>query len=589
MEYWRVCTPCNKHFGFERSYIRHLKYSSAHTQTRCYACSICGQLFLRDDVRKRHELKGRCHSHPRSPGLQQNVPAKRDYVEIEIEGDEEDANPVRTKTLCRPVATGIGSSTHEHESKELHPLLGELNNEDCDELNELARLVDDFNNFGEVSVAGSRRMEIEGFTAPSSTADRYVVDWDMDILHDSARQIEISGSPENEPLYPTDVPELSRGSSAASRHSTSDLDETDDAAANIFFHLQRDDIFGINTEGALNASDTPKSNIRLNKAATRCTICKRDYERDVNDLRKHFYQHLEELKQNRHACEVCDIGFAHKRDLDYHLRAAGNGTCGFSFIHAAACTGHHPPQEKNEDVDINDHDRCRFGLLLREWEQSQLHLHQSSVQHVIKLSDLSRGLSLLSTRSSPLRQSIISLVYSLKSFTSEHHDTNQNAKLNEIDKGLARLHVGKVGSLFRKKLKPREAMREAAERGDFAAVESLLGQGGDILLHAAVRQDSDLIVKELLKAGVHPDCRVDLALAEPDLPLTLRGAVQPSLLFKTTPLIRAAAVGSHAAAMVLIAAGADINIIEIDGTTALGAAIASSRGGIVDILSERIQ
>ncbi|KAK5739286.1 hypothetical protein LTR17_005392 [Elasticomyces elasticus] len=150
----------------------------------------------------------------------------------------------------------------------------------------------------------------------------------------------------------------------------------------------------------------------LRLGGQKCSMCKKPYERDGVALRQHLDSHLSELRveQATDFCEVCQIGFARPQDLQHHNNTASSGKCcglalnhvgacqgslcGFNFSHAAPCNGHHPP---TDDLAVwSDHDRFKFGHLLRKWELSQLRVAAAEASKVQRLQQVAERIGTLS-------------------------------------------------------------------------------------------------------------------------------------------------------------------------------------------------
>jgi hypothetical protein len=111
----------------------------------------------------------------------------------------------------------------------------------------------------------------------------------------------------------------------------------------------------------------------------KCPICKRPFESRLDDLREHVSGHLKELACPTldNFCGECCVGFLHADDLAWHRKRAAEGHCGFQFPHSSPCHGHHPP-ESHQEV-WSDTDNFRLAYMIRDWEQSQLHVFMSAV------------------------------------------------------------------------------------------------------------------------------------------------------------------------------------------------------------------
>lgn len=138
-----------------------------------------------------------------------------------------------------------------------------------------------------------------------------------------------------------------------------------------------------------------------------CTICGQEFEIfDEAALFKHLTGHLRDVKEAPYRCDKCALGFAHAADLRYHLRNAASGSCGYSFKHETACSGHHPRAQSflayaifNQGIEqrplLGPHERdsVRFALAVRNWEQSQLGAYSSTFSDLIVSENFARSFS----------------------------------------------------------------------------------------------------------------------------------------------------------------------------------------------------
>ena len=56
----RYCRKCNKWYTRRRDRVRHILYSKAHKNKPRYECPICGKLYYRKDILKKHLGSKRC-------------------------------------------------------------------------------------------------------------------------------------------------------------------------------------------------------------------------------------------------------------------------------------------------------------------------------------------------------------------------------------------------------------------------------------------------------------------------------------------------------------------------------------------------
>ena len=116
-----------------------------------------------------------------------------------------------------------------------------------------------------------------------------------------------------------------------------------------------------------------------------CGLCHQPFETaDQDSLRKHLEVHADQFC-GEVVCQVCELGFTHRRDLEMHQLCARQGHCGFNFRHRQPCSGHH-----SFDGNSDQH-RFGFALALRQWEQAQLKAYKRGVDaHLNRLSSQSR-------------------------------------------------------------------------------------------------------------------------------------------------------------------------------------------------------
>ena len=58
----KYCRKCNRSFTRCRDLKRHILYSIAHRNgaAPCYECPLCGKVFTRPDIRKKHQANKSC-------------------------------------------------------------------------------------------------------------------------------------------------------------------------------------------------------------------------------------------------------------------------------------------------------------------------------------------------------------------------------------------------------------------------------------------------------------------------------------------------------------------------------------------------
>lgn len=225
---------------------------------------------------------------------------------------------------------------------------------------------------------------------------------------------------------------------------------------------------------------------KRNMAKTTCSNWHEKYETSMPKLREHFQRHLHDLKAEW-LCGTCCVGFVHETDYQHHVNSAKAGHCGFAFRHTTACTGHHAPVlQRITDETMKDHDRFKFGFLIRNWEQSQLHLYQLGAQRVIE--ERTNGHFSVLTFAELRRFSLASFKGSLRTFMSEPYDNDPKAKMNieSLKKQLARINLGAIPQIVRKNTAsqviedPTDSLLAAASSGNVKATKRSIDAGAII-------------------------------------------------------------------------------------------------------------
>ncbi|KAK5718350.1 hypothetical protein LTR15_008077 [Elasticomyces elasticus] len=255
----------------------------------------------------------------------------------------------------------------------------------------------------------------------------------------------------------------------------------------------------------------------------KCSLCKKPYEKDTVALRKHLNSHLAELRgqQTAHFCRVCQVGFVHQQDLQHHNDVASSGQCcgllpghngpckgflcGFNFRHTAPCSGHHPPAG---DATWSDHDRFKFGHLLRKWELSQLRVAAAEANKLQRLRQAAKCLSSVSM----LDDGLCPRTPSETSYKPWYTEPCKDANVGDLSSQMSNLTVkeqynglqSRVWEL--KHLKPAEDLVFAAATDDHDAMTDLIRRGATI--HddpaPAVVRGQCAAIETILAHGAHP-------------------------------------------------------------------------------------
>lgn len=107
-----------------------------------------------------------------------------------------------------------------------------------------------------------------------------------------------------------------------------------------------------------------------------CDICREAFEPSTETLIAHAIEHMHQLSAKSFKCDDGELGFAFKKDLDRHKKAASLGWCGFNLGLGHECTGHHPVAAKHRD-------RYYLTSKLWAWELCQLRSHRAMVARLI--------------------------------------------------------------------------------------------------------------------------------------------------------------------------------------------------------------
>ncbi|KAK5698125.1 hypothetical protein LTR97_007085 [Elasticomyces elasticus] len=234
----------------------------------------------------------------------------------------------------------------------------------------------------------------------------------------------------------------------------------------------------------------------------KCSLCKKPYEKNGMALRQHLEAHLTELRveQATDFCEVCQIGFARPQDLQHHNNTAGSGKCcglalnhvgacegslcGFNFSHAAPCNGHHPPTD--DPAVWSDHDRFKFGHLLRKWELSQLRVAAAEANKAQRLQQVAERIGTLSVPGRGCGELTSEAGHSTSVVSWRSEPFGIDAEVGELQLGLMGLNVN--GS------KPRRNIMESRPIERLDAEEHLISAGltnnNDIITEYVERDDS---------------------------------------------------------------------------------------------------
>lgn len=212
------------------------------------------------------------------------------------------------------------------------------------------------------------------------------------------------GEPEEDAFLPSYPAENCEAPKPARRHSSAslqmdDLDEISDTHGDIITPLQCDDsketvpsttkAFRRRPRETVLKSSIPigRQTIEEWRPAT-CGLCGNIFEQD-DSLLEHLRKHTDSFK-GKHRCRECQVKFDHEEDLIKHLDSAKKGHCGFKFEHAQPCTGHHPPAQDGNNINIlPDSDAFRLCYQLRDWEQAQLQAYIRQINELIAARDTS--------------------------------------------------------------------------------------------------------------------------------------------------------------------------------------------------------
>lgn len=534
------CDTCDRQFSAQRAYVRHLRTKPPHVNAKNYHCSSCSKAFSRKDTLDRHQRRRHALDIVHELGPVAVVPAKRtfsQFEEQEIDSGQHDAERM----------IDIGEAEFDFD------------------------LVDDL------------LIDHEG--SPPETEGEYWVTEAVEHLKSTETSQDFVA--EQNPNSERPIDHGSQNSITTNAFSSDYLHCRQDSAEEVPGLIRSDSLssssqFGPDQElgfqgnnhnhsGVGRALDVPFINyslpfqrqhvpkrisIALRKFGNTCYICGSAYGSGIEELLKHLNAHLAETRK-RNVCKKCNVAFERKADFDHHIRSVASiGECGFDFAHAEACTGHHGPLPQAMRSALTDHDRFKFGILVRGWEHTQLHVHQANIQRLAEAKEKAEFLGRFSIPEGVLQQrnSLASLVYSLKSFKSEDYANawDEDKALNDVSRKLGKLNIRAPLHLYRRKRQKNielqlanAAIGPAAFRGDDAAIKLYLAQGANV----------DSLSKQADKYDV-------------------------------TPLMLAAEAGHDDIVRLLIEHGAGVNITDSRGLTPLHKACKNGRVHTVQLLIE---
>lgn len=541
----RHCDQCKALFQSQRAYLRHIRYSEAHTTARPFQCSHCQKTFKRNDDRKRHERKLTCRPLPGELASKSSVPTKR---EISTLHSDDTASQKRLR-----------ASPHEN-----------LDFNGFNFAEALGNLIHGSNQHDPVPGREPHEYGLP-FEYTSIAADMHfgvalghpkVDSLSIERTEYSDKIQGVAGYMEFDSIGLVCTPELSRGNSSSS--SQSSIEQSPEISTTTAVATSKASSNPRQSNDSNDASAMKKFvhkhyAARLKGVAKKCTICKVPFEANPSELREHLYRHLAEQRRE-YVCEDCDIGFVHKTDFDGHRLSSQRGHCGFFFMHEIACTGHHPMTVEDEST-TSRQDRFKLLTLLRAWELHQLQLHEISVEQLAKTQTGRLSQHSACEVKYLRRVSKMSLVQSLRTFRSEPHDVNifSEESIDDLEKKLGNISISKPSRLIRQgaqKIKElrlaNENLRRAASSGDFDSVVSLLDRGANV---------------DALGKG-------------------MRFLYSSNL----TPLMVAAENGHKVVVLLLLHRGAAINASDDNGETALHKASKAGHMDVVRILlAKRVQ
>ena len=350
------CDICETTYTEKRSLLRHFKAGShcqkAGTLATPHPCTHCDSTFSRDDIRQRHEKEVHFF-------------IKRYATRDVIPGYLSEPSTVLENPLCNVSCDSI------LQPNEQHPTL------QCN------------GGTAEICVLEERKLCRATSNADSAYCESLLDACSLSTSFDSRRYCD-------------------HGSCTANiNDSAVDMTWTSDNHENVAPVASGSQINEVNDDQgsirSVSTTSTLKSQVKLARRPLRsalvrqglaprlrdendhlfCALCDFQMGSNITEIRLHINEHAKEYTQytSQYHCHICQIGFAHEKDLDHHRIYSSQGHCGFNFEHAEPCCGHHPPDIFSDMLTNND--RLQFESRLRHWEKAQLNVYLDHVGNIL--------------------------------------------------------------------------------------------------------------------------------------------------------------------------------------------------------------
>ena len=558
------CERCGRTFTEKRSLARHRLYAGkckgGSEPLERFPCDHCSKVFARDDVRQRHERE-------------QHFKVKRPQPRLNLLPDHHRhaVNHVRSEDV-------ISSTPHDQIVGRGLPtdhLLVDRQQRNHWRL-DTASIPSTSPGTTVSSIIASRS---ESNTSPSIGSTAFRRRWSGSTGSDmsSGSSVKCSTTNTSFTTFGSDADHHSVAAETCDSGSRASRDDDWLSSRRISFdeHTRRDLVKG-------GASARPASQ----RKSRICPICNKSFGHTVEEVRSHLARHSLQ-GQGEHKCQLCQLGFVHKADLDFHLLSARDGSCGLQFEHTKKCTGHHPPTP--DQLSMSDSDRMRLPYCFQHWEQSQLQDYSAVVNDVI---DYVSSRTDCWSVDGAVRKSIqsVSILFSGLDIRStpecmEHHVRTAMHRVRRTVSN--RLPIGpdaslriRLGKKSANDVRLGKALVEAAGMDDLSKVKELIRRGAPV--NSAYALSDDMAACTPLMAAVCGGSKDTVEY------LLENGSIADGLSTQdkstvTTPLCLAAARGDIEIVRCLLDYRADINKEAQDN--AGNAACHAARNGHTDILS----
>ena len=437
------CATCNSSFTERRALVRHYK-TQQHLKklgigpSDGYACMVCGQIFTRDFDRRRHEKR-------RHAGTSVELTQEPELPPLLFDGSSrsssDQSEPAEQGVPEQEILCHSNTGLRTAQPNVTSPILDNLVTALASPKPKLAASTDT-----EVSSFENFCISAFSLSTTSSNPEFSVSDPEANSGYHALSEPSINSAPV-----------LSR-KSAILRHGS--------------VHIY--------------ATDAPQW----------CSMCEESFQTDDRALLKHLRMHLDQFYERNveNRCDLCEVSFTHKSDLQRHQQCASDGKCGFGFHHLEPCTGHHPPQRSSGQ---SDWDAFRYCIALRNWEQAQLQTYSASVNDLMATrATQDADMYSLEVCRRTSRDTLLSLPSTVGTSASAPCDQGADGKRDTrgLQQRLRAMSLRNPSRRARAEVPPAnrvevscgpsEALPAAVQAGDLAKVKVLLKLGADPLIRS---------------------------------------------------------------------------------------------------------